>query len=218
MKWGFLCNVLLKSCSNHGNPVSSPNVATLLKGNLQVWFPIKFLKYNVPDNKTPPIRVNVRQNFGRSDITFWVERLLLKIDLVDDGERKMEFNTGKYRLLRSRLFGCHATLPSKESLFCGGGGSVAWHPKKRPRRRLGKIMHNWNSNWTKYWMFFKFYFNSMPSTIATNQKAQFSKDTTSLIKPNTNQYTPIISIRLYGVILLKTTIVSSQKQSNCPEQ
>ena len=44
---------------------------------------------------------------------------------MDDGERKMEFNTGKYRLLRSRLFGCHATLPSKESFFCGGGGGGA---------------------------------------------------------------------------------------------
>ena len=169
-------------------------------------FPIKFLKYNEPDNKH--LRVNFRQNFGMSDIKFWVECLLLKIALVDDGERKVEFNTEKYSLLRSRFLGCHATLPSKKKFLLGGA--------LRDIQRNGKIMHNWNSNWTKCWRFFKFYFNSMPSTIATNQKAQFSKDTTSLIKPNTNQNTPIISIRLSGVILLKTTIVSSQKQSYCP--
>lgn len=113
-KWGFLCVKVAQTTAR------LYFLLTLLLYSRKICrydFPIKVLKYNEPDNK--PLRVNFRQNFGTSDIKFWVECLLLKIALVADGERKVEFNTEKYSLLRSRVFGCHATLPSKESFYWG---------------------------------------------------------------------------------------------------
>ena len=49
----------------------------------------------------------------------------------------MEFHS--ISLLRSRLSGCHATLPRKERLLTfehSFRGGVAWHPERRLRRRL----------------------------------------------------------------------------------